>query len=73
MDNLMKQQSVQERLNNSVEKLKEIFVSIAEPILEILSPIAFVVPLQFLAYYTAVERGSNPDTPRNLAKCVTVK
>lgn len=43
IDNLMKQQSVQERLNNSVEKLKEIFVSIAEPILEILSPLMDLV------------------------------
>lgn len=39
IDNLMKQQSVQERLNNSVEKLKEIFVSIAQPILQIISPL----------------------------------
>jgi len=40
---------------------------------EILSPIAFIVPLQLLAYYIAVERGLNPDKPRNLAKSVTVK
>jgi hypothetical protein len=39
IDGLMKQQSVQERLNNSVEKMKEIFVSIAEPIMQILSPL----------------------------------
>lgn len=38
IDNLMKQQSIQERLNASVEKLKEVFISIAEPILQILSP-----------------------------------
>ena len=43
VDGLMKQQSVQERLNQSVEKLKEIFVSIAEPILEILSPLMDLV------------------------------
>jgi glucosamine--fructose-6-phosphate aminotransferase (isomerizing) len=29
--------------------------------------------LQLLAYYMAVERGYNPDMPRNLAKSVTVK
>jgi len=29
--------------------------------------------LQLLAYYMALERGQNPDTPRNLAKSVTVK
>ena len=43
VDNLMKQQSVQERLNNSVEKMKEIFVSIAEPILQIISPIVDIL------------------------------
>jgi hypothetical protein len=36
--NQLKQQSVQERFNKSVEKLKEIFISIAEPILQIVSP-----------------------------------
>ncbi len=38
----------------------------------ILSPILDVVPLQMLAYYAAVERGYDPDKPRNLAKSVTV-
>ncbi len=32
-----------------------------------------IVPLQLLAYYTAVEIGNDPDKPRNLAKSVTVK
>jgi hypothetical protein len=36
--NQLKQQSVQERFNKSVEKLQEIFISIAEPILQIVSP-----------------------------------
>ena len=43
IDNLMKQQSVQERLNASVEKLKEIFISIAEPIMQIISPIVDIL------------------------------
>ena len=37
------------------------------------SPIVNVVPAQLLAYYLAVERGLDPDKPRNLAKSVTVK
>jgi hypothetical protein len=36
--NQLKQQSIQERFNQSVEKLKEIFISVAEPILQIVSP-----------------------------------
>ncbi len=40
---------------------------------EICYPIISVIPLQLLAYYTAVAKGNNPDKPRNLAKSVTVK
>ncbi|MCL7393596.1 MAG: glutamine--fructose-6-phosphate transaminase (isomerizing) [Thaumarchaeota archaeon] len=39
---------------------------------EILSPIIYVIPFQFLAYYLALEKGLDPDKPRNLAKSVTV-
>lgn len=40
---------------------------------ELLMPITAVVPLQILAYYTAINRGVDPDKPRNLAKSVTVE
>jgi hypothetical protein len=39
----LKQQSIQERFNQSVEKLKEIFISISEPILRIISPLMDLV------------------------------
>ncbi len=39
---------------------------------ELLSPIIYVLPFQLLAYYLAIERGLDPDKPRNLAKSVTV-
>jgi glucosamine--fructose-6-phosphate aminotransferase (isomerizing) len=32
-----------------------------------------VVPIQLLAYYLSIERGINPDKPKNLAKVVTVE
>ena len=32
-----------------------------------------VIPLQLLAYYISIEKGINPDTPKNLAKVVTVQ
>ncbi|HTP70765.1 MAG TPA: glutamine--fructose-6-phosphate transaminase (isomerizing) [Burkholderiaceae bacterium] len=38
-----------------------------------LSPILHVVPMQLLAYHTAVARGTDVDKPRNLAKSVTVE
>ena len=38
-----------------------------------LSPILHVVPLQLLAYHAALQRGTDVDKPRNLAKSVTVE
>ena len=39
----------------------------------LLSPILHVIPLQLLAYHTALVRGTDVDKPRNLAKSVTVE
>lgn len=39
----------------------------------VLFPILSIVPLQILAYLLALNRGNNPDYPRNLAKVVTVE
>ena len=38
-----------------------------------LSPVLHAVPLQLLAYHTALARGTDVDKPRNLAKSVTVE
>jgi len=43
--------------------------SIEEP----MYPILEIIPIQLLAYYAAVEKDTDPDYPRNLAKSVTVK
>ena len=40
---------------------------------EALYPIIEIIPIQLLAYYSALEKKTNPDYPRNLAKSVTVK
>jgi glucosamine--fructose-6-phosphate aminotransferase (isomerizing) len=40
---------------------------------EIMYPLVTTIPLQILAYYSALARGLDPDKPRNLAKSVTVK
>ena len=39
----------------------------------ITAPIIFTIPLQLLSYYVALERGTDVDKPRNLAKSVTVE
>ncbi|MDR0663419.1 MAG: glutamine--fructose-6-phosphate transaminase (isomerizing) [Spirochaetaceae bacterium] len=38
-----------------------------------LAPLLAVIPAQLFAYYCAVQRGNDPDKPRNLAKSVTVE
>lgn len=39
----------------------------------VLSPIVHTIPVQLLAYHTALSRGTDVDKPRNLAKSVTVE
>ena len=40
---------------------------------EFLTPILYSLPLQLIAYYTALDKGTDVDQPRNLAKSVTVE
>ena len=37
------------------------------------SPLVYVIPMQLLSYYVAIEKKTNIDQPRNLAKSVTVE
>jgi len=39
---------------------------------EVLYPISEIIPMQLLSYYAALEKNTDPDYPRNLAKSVTV-
>ena len=59
--------------DEEVKALSDDYVEVPKGIPEVLSPIPFAIPLQLLAYYMALEKEHNPDTPRNLAKSVTVK
>ncbi len=59
--------------DEEIKSLADEYIEVPKGIPSILSPIPFAVPLQLLAYYTALEKGYNPDMPRNLAKSVTVK
>ncbi|MEM2995091.1 MAG: glutamine--fructose-6-phosphate transaminase (isomerizing) [Candidatus Bathyarchaeia archaeon] len=65
--------AVIEEGDEEIKRLADDYVEIPKGVPDVLSPIPFIIPLQLLAYYMAVERGYNPDTPRNLAKSVTVK
>ena len=43
------------------------------PVEDAVAPVIFTIPLQLLAYHTAVLKGTDVDQPRNLAKSVTVE
>ena len=65
--------SVIEKGDEEIKKMSDECFEIPGSLPKVLTPIAFVIPLQLMAYYIAVEKGLNPDKPRNLAKSVTVK
>jgi glucosamine--fructose-6-phosphate aminotransferase (isomerizing) len=55
-----------------LEEVADDFIPIP-PCPDYLSPILTAIPMQLLAYYTAVHLGCDVDKPRNLAKSVTVE
>jgi glucosamine--fructose-6-phosphate aminotransferase (isomerizing) len=58
--------------DTGVSRLADHTIEIPES-LDLLTPVLSVIPLQLLAYYIAVRRGTDVDQPRNLAKSVTVE
>ncbi|MEG2917379.1 MAG: glutamine--fructose-6-phosphate transaminase (isomerizing) [Clostridium sp.] len=42
-------------------------------VMDLLSPVISVIPMQLFSYYMAIEKGCDVDKPRNLAKSVTVE
>lgn len=76
------------KMNNAYEEIKSRFApilfitdndkckydnTIIIPKNKVYADLLCVIPLQIAAYYLSIERGLNPDMPRNLAKCVTVE
>jgi len=60
---------------NGAKQLKGLAADIVEvpDVIDCLSPVLTVIPLQLLAYHLAVDLGRDVDKPRNLAKSVTVE
>ncbi|WP_438748583.1 glutamine--fructose-6-phosphate transaminase (isomerizing) [Pararhizobium sp. O133] len=57
----------------SASKLETMSTIILPNVDEIIAPMIFSLPIQLLAYHTAVFMGTDVDQPRNLAKSVTVE
>ncbi|WP_409199913.1 glutamine--fructose-6-phosphate transaminase (isomerizing) [Methanobrevibacter sp. DSM 116169] len=58
--------------DNDLEIESTDYYGINPNVSEILSPLVYIIPLQILSYFIAIERGEDPDKPRNLSKTVTV-
>ncbi len=58
--------------DEAIKELADFVIAVPE-VDTMFSPVVNTVALQLLAYYTARERGCSIDTPRNLAKSVTVE
>jgi glucosamine--fructose-6-phosphate aminotransferase (isomerizing) len=63
---------ITEEGDEEIKSLADDYIEIVKGVPEVLSPILYAIPLQLFAYYMAVEKGLDPDMPRNLAKSVTV-
>jgi len=64
--NLKVEEKLLPYVSNSIDYLE---VPESNPLL---NPILDVIPLQLLSYYLSVDKGINPDLPRNLSKTLTV-
>jgi len=64
--------SVCEEGDKDIISISDDVIAMPMGIPDVLSPIPYVVPLQLFAYHLAVQKGLDPDKPRNLAKSVTV-
>ncbi len=57
-----------------IEKAGKVWASIEVPTTNaFITPLLYAIPVQLLAYYAAIAKGTDVDQPRNLAKSVTVE
>ena len=59
--------------DESLKAKADAVIAINSEVKEIIAPLVYIVPLQLIAYYITLEKGHDPDKPKNLAKCVTVE
>jgi len=64
--------AITDRADDELRRISESVIEIPATS-SILTPLLMTIPLQLLAYFIAVERGTDVDQPRNLAKSVTVE
>ena len=63
---------ITQKADGSFDNSADTVIAIPDTDVAFISMLA-IIPAQLFAYYCAVQRGNNPDKPRNLAKSVTVE
>ena len=64
--------SVGAKGERKIAKNSKIVFEINPEVDDIIAPLVYIVPLQLISYYVTIDKGYNPDKPRNLAKVITV-
>ena len=64
--------AITDRADDELRRISESVIEIPATS-SLLTPLLMTIPLQLFAYFVAVERGTDVDQPRNLAKSVTVE
>ena len=64
--------SVGAKCDKKIAENSRILIEMNPEIGEILAHLVNIIPLQLLSYYVTLDKGYNPDKPRNLAKVITV-
>ncbi len=59
-------------ISNEYDQIYDYWIPLPD-VPKIFYPLIEIVPFQLIAYHLSIERGNDPDYPRNLAKSVTVK
>lgn len=58
--------------DEKIAKNSRMVFEINPEVKDIIAPLVYIVPLQLISYYVTLDKGYNPDKPRNLAKVITV-
>lgn len=64
--------SVGAKGDETLAKNSKEVIEINPDVTDIIAPLVYTVPLQLISYYVTVDKGHDPDKPRNLAKVITV-
>lgn len=64
--------SVGKKGDNEIAANSKEVIEMNPQISDVIAPLVYIIPLQLISYYVTLDKGHDPDKPRNLAKVITV-